>query len=301
MIDIDQITFRASGVGNIMTDSKNSITEKQLETIDELMAKRIRTEKQEKELARLIAKRDENSLGDTCTNYLKQVWREHATGRSRHYTNKYIEKGIYEEEKAITLLSLYKGVYFKKNSERIYNRYVQGEPDLFVGESIQKAKEGFDTKCAWDLWTFPYEGQKISKNHYWQNQTYICLSNADRWTTAYCLINAPANLIQHEKEKIFYATGSNEADPEYKQRCIEIEKNLIFDMKQFRADNPFYDLDCLETGTPVDAPWEFDIPLEKRVIEFVVERDNDAIAALYDRVGECRAYMRENFLKSDKI
>ena len=58
MIDPSELLFRCHRISDIMSDGRNQITDKQLETIDALMIKMKRTEKQEEELARLIKKRD---------------------------------------------------------------------------------------------------------------------------------------------------------------------------------------------------------------------------------------------------
>lgn len=75
-------------------------------------------------------------------------------GREKDITNRYIAKGLHTEEDAITLYSRVKGEFYKKNSERITNDYLTGEPDLFEGETIFKAEATIDTKSCWDLFTF---------------------------------------------------------------------------------------------------------------------------------------------------
>ncbi len=36
-----------------------------------------------------------------------------------------------------------------------------------------------------------------------------------------------------------------------------------------------------------------DIPLEERVISHIVERDDEAIESVYERIGECRKWLNK--------
>jgi hypothetical protein len=291
MIDPDKILFRASSVGKIMGNSKNLITDKQLETIDELQAKRKLTDNQEKELRRLIEKRDNpDTLSETCKTYLRELYKSVKYQREKIVTSKYLEHGIQAEESAISLLSLEKGIFLKKNKERLFNRYVTGEPDVYLGPSIKQAEEGYDTKVCFSLFTLPDKKvDQIDPDYFFQNIVYCALTGAKQWTTAYTLVNASASLIQREKERIFYMLNTpDDSDEEYMRRKIEIEKAMIFDLDQFKKDNPFYDMDCKD--------WTYDIPRKERLVEYTVHRDSQVIQSIYDRVEECRKWIKDNLL-----
>lgn len=119
----------------------------------------------------------------------------------------------------------------------------------------------------------------------------MALTGAKRWTTAFCLVNASASLIDAEKKRIYYSLGCPDDDNvDYHKKCISIEKNMIFDLLQFKKDNPHYDMACNN--------WEFDIPMSERVVEFTVDRNESEIEALYERIKLCRVWMENNlFLK----
>ncbi len=267
-MDFSNYVFRASSIGKIMSDGKSAITDKQLQTIEDLQSKSVLTGKQSDELARLLEKKNNPCLGDTCTSYLKQCHREAKYGRKKFFSNKYIEKGLNVEEDGITLLSRVKKTFYKKNDKRLTNEYVTGEPDLFQGPEIQKAYEGTDIKCSWDLFTFPYAGDRIDSNYYWQAQTYMALTCAAKWTIVYCLIDTPEQMIWDEKRKLMWKMGvTTEDDPLYQEAVEALEKTLTFE----------------------------DIPLQERIIEFPVVRDDAAILKIYDRVKQCRGFLTENF------
>lgn len=258
-MNADKILFRASAIGKIMTGtSKGWNLDKSI----------------------------------TAQNYCKQLYREQRYNRKQEITTKYMQKGISEEESAITLFSRVKKIYFKKNTEWLTNEFVSGTPDIYEGQSIRKAAHGYDTKCSWNLWTFPYESDSLDTDYYYQNMSYMALSGAEKWTTVFCLVNASPSLIDSEKKSAYFKMGCPDQDNKvYLEKCREIEKNMIFDLKQFQNDNPHYDLDS-ET-------WHYDIPMEERLIEFTVERNDSEIEKIYNRVKDCRRWMNENLFKPE--
>lgn len=182
------------------------------------------------------------------------------------------------EEDAITLLTRVFGLgVIKKNEENLQNAFLSGTPDIFIGESIRKAEKGYDTKCSWSIDTFPFPEDELDPVYECQNQGYMALTGAKSWVTAFCLVNAPVQLIESEKYQLNRRLGDvSDNNPEYIRGCIEIERNMIFDIDQFVKDNPFYQL-----HTEI---WEHDIPMKERVICFEVKRDDNKIDRAYQRV-----------------
>lgn len=215
--------------------------------------------------------------------FVKQLHRELKWGRKRQIKSKYVEKGILQEEDAITLLSRMKGIVLKKNEERISNSFITGIPDLYLGESIRKAKEGYDTKCSWSVETFPYPDEELDPEYEFQNHGYMALTNAEKWTTSFCLVNAPAHQVMGEKFSVQRRYNFSELDTTFIEMCKEIEKNMIFDIDQFMRDNPHFDLH--------NDSWSYDIPKEERVLEFTVTRDENVIDKIYERVKLFRSEM----------
>lgn len=257
--DIDSLLIRCSAIGKIMTQPHSA------------------------------ADKAAGKLGKTAQSYLHELYVSTKYGRVKEYSNKYIQKGLAVEEDAITLLTVMLKIMFKKNTERINNAFITGEPDIYVGDDILKASEGYDTKASFDIFTFPGPDDEIDEIYEWQNHGYMALTGAKAWTTAHCLVNATPEIIMGEKRKVFYALDCpNDEDPVYRNKCIEIEKNMIFDMGLFRKHFPGYDLDCRE--------WTFDIPKEERVKLFRVERDENKIKQIYEQVAKCREHMKRTYL-----
>jgi len=289
----DEILFRASSTGFIMTDGDGMITEKQLKTIEEYQAKPKLTDIQGAELRRLIDKRDNPELSLTTKKHLLKVYAKAEFDREEEVRSKYMDKGTIAEPDSITLYSLVKKKFFKKNELRLNNRYVTGLPDLFDGpdDDIQNAEEIEDIKSSWSLDTFLANKfiNKTNSDYFWQGQSYLALvPKAKRFRLVYVLINTPAELIMDEKKKLLYQNRYDETDPDYIEACQNIEKNHIFDMALFRSHYPYFEFH--------NDVWAWDIPKEKRYHEIVIERDPIAINALYERITMCRKWMKEKLL-----
>lgn len=241
---------------------------------------KLMTEPQSKEA------KERGDLSATTKTYLREIFREEKYRRRNEFSSKYIEKGLAQEENAITLFCRVKKLYLTKNETRLSNKYITGEPDLFHGESITTCLKGWDTKCSWSLFTFPYSEDGLDKQYEWQNKGYMWLTGAKEWATTYCLVNATPDQVLNEKKSIWYKLGCPAEDSEiYTQKCIEVEKNLIFNISEFRKEAPGFDFHCAE--------WDYDIPLNDRVLEFTTERNDADINKLIERIIKCREYLNQ--------
>lgn len=255
-IDFDTLKFRASMMGEIMsgTGKKWNV---------------------------------ENSL--TCKRALIEMYREMRYQRRHEVTTKFMEKGTTEEENGITLFSEVENQFYKKNTERITNDFFTGEYDLYTGESTTKAETIVDIKCSWSLWTFPSILDKPDTAYIYQVQTYMALSGAHTAYVAYCLVNASMKLVDEEKKRTAWKMDvyqSGIESPEYVEACKKIERNMIFDIEQFKKEYPGYDFH--------EKEWTFDIPANERMIKFEVKRDESLIAEMQDRVKDAREWMKSN-------
>lgn len=231
-------------------------------------------------------------LQDTVKTHLIDVFISKYYERREFIDGKFLEKGNQREEDSITLLSRVSKRFFKKNSERLENDYITGEPDIFIGESIREAEETIDTKTSWSLHTFHRaKHKKIDDNYFYQGHSYMWLTGAKRHTIAYCLVNGTAQAIMDEKRKQAWRYGPDpEQHPEYRERCKQIEINHIFDLQAFISENPFF-----EFHNNV-SEWVYDIPNEDRLFTFTIERDPALLKVMEERVLVCRKWINDNLL-----
>lgn len=262
--DVHKILFRASEVGWIMTNGRGKET-----------------------------------YGETAKSCAREKLISEKYGRENEVYSKYLEKGKRAEEDALTLLSIYKKHYFKKNDERLNNEWITGEPDAYVGESVKEAVHGYDVKSPYSVFTMPLATDKIKKEYEWQAHSYMWLTGALKWTISYCLVNTPSNLIQNERTNLWYKFDSPyEGHPrfgEYIHAVLNLEKQHIFDIEQFRKDYTNFDLEHDKVSHDEEFKWKHDIPVEKRIVEFEVERDKKKHEQIKKRVEEIRNYMESIF------
>lgn len=229
----------------------------------------------------------ENSL--TCKRELVKIYREIKYDRYYTHTNKYTEKGQKSENDSITIYSRYRKEFFKKNKEQLSNEFFTGEPDIILPE------ETIDVKTSWSLETFPHPLTDEPDDAYvYQGLGYMSLTGAKKHTVAYCLVNAPASLVRREQERLYYEMNCPTLeDGDYFEGLVAIECNMIYDLKQFRSDNPNHDLYCKE--------WHYDIPLQDRVVEFTIPMNEEDLDKIKNRIKEARLWMSNNLDFSEGI
>jgi hypothetical protein len=213
------------------------------------------------------AAKDAGELSKTAKSHLKKVYAKEKYGREQDIITKQMQKGTEVEEESITLLSRVLKKMLYKNDQRLNNKYITGLPDIYEGESIHSAEEITDIKSSYDLFTFlPNIGEPLDRDYYYQLQGYMALSGAKRACIAYCLVDTPEHLIDSEKWKLFKAMDViSEESPEFIKEAQKIEKGMRFG----------------------------DIPKEERVLLFPVERDETAIAKIYEKVAKAREFLAE--------
>lgn len=210
------------------------------------------------------------AISKTTQTYLREIWIQEIYKRKKDISNKYTEKGLQVEDKAITRYCLSANEYLEKNDQRIENEFLQGEPDVFHGDEIMKATMIVDAKSCWDIFTFyAKQDEGIDKNYWWQLQGYMAITGAPKATLAYALEDTPQTLIDQEKNRLKWSLGVIDPDgPDkvslaYREGCAAI--------------------DLLSTYE--------DIPDDKRLFKQPVERDVDAITELYAMAPVWRKYL----------
>lgn len=197
-------------------------------------------------------------LSETCKTHLVDKFVSVKYGRETDIVSKYTTKGLMVEEDSLTLYSRFKKRMFTKNEQTLNNGFICGTPDV-IKENV------IDIKSSWDIFTFFRTKQKdINKLYYWQMQGYMALTGASTATLAYCLTDTPEQLINDEKRKLLWKMGViSEEDATYQEAASKLEATLTYS----------------------------DIPLSERIIEIQIDRNNEDIQRIYDRVMLCRDYM----------
>jgi len=195
-------------------------------------------------------------LSQTAKTYCEIWLKEQIYDRSREFKSKYTEKGLLVENEAIDFYSKVTGQgMILKNEEWLHNNSITGSPDLILSDRV------VDIKSSWDCFTFPLFDTELDKNYYWQVQCYMELTGKDHTQVAYVLLDTPDEIIDREIRSIMYKLGLDEIDPDLEGDIYE----------RMRYGN---------------------IPDDKRLKIFDVKRDQAAIDSIYERVDECRNYIK---------
>lgn len=271
-MNFDNVLIRCSCLGKIMAPGKGSvITEKQLEELDRLSGLPSRTEKQEETYQRLLAKKNAPpELSDTAKSYLREVYIYEKYGKDTvggSERSKYTIKGNSVEGNSIKLLNRLDSSLYTKNEEYLQNEFIKGTPDIIVKENGIATKI-IDIKSSWDLASLLSHVAETSldTNYYYQVMGYMALTGAIEAEVCYCLVSMPDEIINSEKKRIFYLLNpATEENAEYKKAIQKLEDNMTFD----------------------------EIPESERVVRFKVQRDEEVIKSIYEKVRTCRTWLAE--------
>jgi hypothetical protein len=159
------------------------------------------------------------------------------------------------EDEAIYFASEVLGWSFVvKNTNRFENDYITGEPDVITKDLLA------DIKCSWDGNTFPmFDTELKNKDYYWQLQGYMWLTGLERAELVYCLMNTPHAIVEDEVRRAHWKAGLIDEDLDLRQA---VQSQHAFDH----------------------------LPNKLRVKRFIVEKDEQAIEQIKEKVEIAREY-----------
>jgi hypothetical protein len=207
------------------------------------------------------ADKEAGILSKTAQRHLLDVYIAEKYGRKRDIQTKQMKKGIEVEDDSIKLLNKYWGTSYSKNQDRYTNGFITGHPDILDSDKV------VDIKSSYDLWTFLGNlPDKLDSLYYWQLMSYMWLTGAKKGHIAYCLSNTPFGIVEQEKRYLLNRMDViSEESPEYVKEANKLEFNMTFD----------------------------DIDVEERVLLFTVERNEDDIVRIQNRVEKAREFLHE--------
>lgn len=237
-------------------------------------------------------------ISETTKTHLVDVYVSHKYNRFTEINGKYLDKGNDVEEASITVVSRRTKKFFKKNEQHLKNLFIMGTPDLFEGESIEKAEEIRDTKSSWDVYTFNRAKNKpLDPKYKWQGIGYMALTGAKVCYIDYCLNNTPYYLI--EKELRFESYNQPDGNtPNWIE--LQIIANHVYDRETFQKYIDFRGIAITDEYCQTVYDGFVEIPLEERHFSFEIKRDLVEIDALYKQIRRCRTWMNENLFNVEE-
>lgn len=202
-------------------------------------------------------------LSQTAKTYVEEQVLLAKYGIVKTFNSRYTDKGNLVEDESIKLASeVLELGFILKNDEHFSNDFLTGTPDVNTASLI------LDVKSSWDATTFPFFATEIpTKDYYYQLQGYMWLTGKQKSLLVYCLVNTPLDMVQDEIRRAHWNANLLE---ESLDLIDEVQKRHNFDH----------------------------IPDNRRVKVFEVERDDEVIEQIKERVELCREYFNTlyNFL-----
>ena len=130
-------------------------------------------------------------LGQTAKSYIIQKAKEDFFEYKTELTNKYVMKGIHQEQDSIDLLNALRFESYKKNEKREENEWLTGSCDIITEDLI------IDVKSSWSLETFPatsYELKDLSE-YEWQGRAYMWLYDMPTFELCYVMVSTADELL----------------------------------------------------------------------------------------------------------
>lgn len=207
------------------------------------------------------ADKDAGMLSKTAKTHLIEVYAREIWGVEKDFITKQMKKGRQAEEHGITLLSRVDKRLYSKNDERKDNEWVSGHADIVEDEEI------IDIKLSWDAISFlPKLIEPLDKDYFYQLQGYMWLWDKKKARISYCLVDTPANIIEGEKFRLLRSMDVvSEESPEFIEAARILESNMKFEH----------------------------IPIELRVINRIIDRDQEIIEKIPEKVNRARNFLTE--------
>lgn len=125
------------------------------------------------------------ALSQTAKSYIIQMAKENYYGYRTELTNKYVLKGIEQEQDSIDLLNAVRFENYVKNQERVTNEYLTGCCDIITDDLI------LDLKTSWSLDTFPATSYELKdlNDYEWQGRAYMYLYDRPTFELVYVMVS----------------------------------------------------------------------------------------------------------------
>jgi hypothetical protein len=159
------------------------------------------------------------ALSQTAKSYIIQKAKEDFFEYRSELNNKYITKGLAQEQDSINLLNLVRLEDYKKNEERVENEWLSGCCDIITDTSI------IDIKTSWSLDTFPATSYELkdTSDYEWQGRAYMWLYDMPSFELCYVMVTtAPEIMGEYENGALHYV---DHIAPEKRITSIKFERD----------------------------------------------------------------------------
>ena len=192
------------------------------------------------------------TLSKTTKSFLEEWSKEQIYNRKKEIFSKYLDKGNAVEVDSLNFIAKELDISNLKKNEESFSN---GFLTGTPDAIVDDALQHYiiDVKNSWDCFSFPlYFNSVPNKDYYWQAQGYMALTDIDRYKLIYTLMDTPEDLIQRE----YFGDEST-------------------DLVEFSSKYKYSNIDS-----------------RYRIKVFEIYRNEEDIRKIYDRVEECRSYLK---------
>ena len=193
-------------------------------------------------------------VSKTAATYLKKWLNRTLMNKQKEIRTKQMVKGILMEQDGLDLIAKQLNIALLLKNEKFYeNDFLIGTPDVLQKDIV------IDNKCSWSSDTFPLFETIPDKGNVLQLQGYMALTGKKKAKLIYTLVDCPVHLI--ERETRYYC---NDYGYEFTEEIYnKFVKNMTFS----------------------------DVPDKYKYKCFDIERNDEVIKEIQERVIECRKYI----------
>jgi len=177
------------------------------------------------------------ALSQTAKTYIIEQAKQDFYGYKAQLMNKYVLKGIEQEQDSIDLLNLVRLEDYKKNEHRIENEWLSGSCDIITENLI------IDIKSSWSLETFPatsYELKDLSE-YEWQGRAYMWLYDRPSFELVYTMYDTDDTLLTDWDNKSIHKV--NHIPAHHRVTVLRYERDLAIEeqiKERLRACSEYY-------------------------------------------------------------
>jgi hypothetical protein len=218
------------------------------------------------------ADKEAGKLGLTAQKELLKIYRRVVYDWDEDdVTTPAMEKGTIVQPESISMYSAVEGKLFTENTDNLQSECFTGTPDLYLGDDIYHAEQVDDMKNSFLLSNFIDKTvEKVTPEQKCQLNVYFDLTGASGGNIVHALVSLPPEMFQKECQKLFFRMSNNgeiatEYAPEYIFEVERLKKKYLYDH----------------------------IPPEERIFKQPVERDDELIKKMKDKVPVLRKWLED--------
>lgn len=284
-INWDLFKCRCSGISKILANGADGrqITEKQeleLMRLEDKIDLTPKLKEERERLRALQANKGKIVLGETAIAYLMEVYAWETEGMipvsKESMDILSMSKGKKQEAQAGALLNFVDNVTYKIHKDRIYNDFLSGEIDLYLGDDVYSAYSLPDIKNSWDYPTFLKKiSSGLEPGQKEQLQGYGDISGSPDLFVANCLVDCTEQNTEEVKYRVAKKFGAVTTEsPEFLEEWKKWERSMKFEhidpykrVHKIKVE-PFSQFDRLKVYDRVkfcrEFLWKFDAEHENR-------------------------------------